>query len=285
MTRKEYKMKKKDKISLLIFKKEDNTISEKEHKKLNKYLEKNPDLKEEYVLIKRIREELKNSNETPLPADFKSKLREKLVDYNLNSKKVKEKSILFKINVTATAVLAVFLIAFSLKTNYYNIDNTSKKETILTQNEHSTKMAENVKESTMENRSTDTLKDTKNSPDGFIEDESYSSKNITLHEVTKENTPVSTKEAKVSSGSNRSINATSPLQTFLEKTSEIVIITNCDNKIFEDIKIEKVEENIFKIDITEYNKVINILENITYELINYNEENIIKPYFYVVNNK
>ena len=47
--------------------------------------------------------------------------------------------------------------------------------------------------------------------------------------------------------------------------------------------VEEIEKNIFKIDIKEYTNVINILNDIPYEIKNFSEENTFKPYFHLVN--
>ncbi len=293
-------MKKNDKISILMYKKSDNTITKRELKKLNKYFEKNSDLKEEYVLIENIRKELKNCSESPLPSDFKVKLREKLVDYNLNNAPIKNKKDLFKINITATAVLAVFLIAFSFGTNYYNTYNTSKKEIEPSYNYETYEYSEDKNGNKLTNNTQKDItantkeriinegKRTLNPPDNFNINTADTHKEITPYEVAKENAPIENEvvaiEENASSGGGSSM-ASPPLSDFSQKVSNIVIITNCDTTIFENVKMEEVEKNIFKIDIKEYNNIINILNDIPYEIKNFSEENSFKPYFYIVNEK
>ena len=301
MAGKEYKMKKKDKISLLIFKKADNTINKKELKKLNKYLEKNSDLKEEYVLIENIRKELKNCSDSPLPSDFKVKLREKLVDYNLNNTPIKSKNNLFKLNITATAVLAIFLIAFSFGTNYHNSYNTLEKETQSSYNLKASQPTqdinnnlEDVNISAKQRIMTEDKSRTVNSSVDSNKNIADTHKEITPYEVAKENAPIENEavaiEENVSSGASAgggggSSMATSPIYDYSHSVDNIVIITNCDNSLFNDIKMEEVEKNIFKIDIKEYSNIINILNDIPYEIKNFSEENSFKPYFYIVNEK
>lgn len=331
MTGKEYNMKKKDKISLLMFKKADNTISEKELNKLNKYLKKHSDLNEEYVLIKNIKDELKNQSNSPLPSDFKVKLREKLVDYNLNNAPLKSKKNLFKINITATAVLAVFLIAFSFGINYNPHEKIKIKE-IMPSNNYKT--SQSVEDKDISKSTTESLNnENSNNKERIInEDKSRTSNQPVLfnNSTTKpqeklpgnkekeENTPaIANQEHKISETevSSESLNdktsdnetanafgnenihsggnaggggggssmATPPIYDFSHSVENIVIITNCDNSLFNDIKMEEIEKNIFKIDIKEYTNVINILNDIPYEIKNFSEENTFKPYFHLVN--
>ena len=73
----------------LIYKKLDNTISEKELKILNKKLEKNVELNNEYQLILNIQNELKEFPKAELPENFSKELRYKLT--LANQEKVSEK--------------------------------------------------------------------------------------------------------------------------------------------------------------------------------------------------
>ena len=338
-------MKKKDKISLLMFKKADNTISEKELNKLNKYLKKHSDLNEEYVLIKNIKDELKNQNNSPLPSDFKVKLREKLVDYNLNNAPLKSKKNLFKINITATAVLAVFLIAFSFGINYNPHEKMQNKEIMPSNNYKTSQSVEDkdISKSTNESSNSENSNNkeriinedksrTSNQPVLFNNSTTKPQEKLPENKEKEENTPaIANQEHKISETevSSESLNdktsdnetanafgnenihsggnaggggggssfgsggsggsggqgsmATSPIYDFSHSVENIVIITNCDNSLFNDIKMEEIEKNIFKIDIKEYTNVINILNDIPYEIKNFSEENTFKPYFHLVN--
>lgn len=95
----------------LIYKKLDNTISEKELIKLNKKLSKDSELYKEYELIKTITEELKETPLQPLPENFKHILKTKLVQCEYNKKRKSE----YKIPIYALASLAaLFIITFAI---------------------------------------------------------------------------------------------------------------------------------------------------------------------------
>lgn len=313
-------MKKKDKISQLLFKKADNAITEKELRILNKYLEKNCDLKEECVLIENLRKEFENLKDSPLPENFNIKLREKLVDYNLNNAPYKNKKNLFKINITATAVLAVFLIAFSLGTNHFESFKTSEKEiepeynfkTSDSQAERRTRELttgglEDANTTTRQRANAEVKSNTVNSSKELntpsseitsneISDENFASQPETVatadHSL-EESTEADTLSNGGNSGGGSSGSSSSgggggssaPIETydFSHSVSNIVITTNCDNALFDNIKKETVYENIFKIDIKEYSNVINVLNNIPYEIKNFSEENLLESYFYIEN--
>lgn len=104
----------KKKLSSLIYKKLDNNISDKELKLLNKYLEKDSKLKEEYNLTKNILAEFKNSTDIDLPDNFKSELRTKLINYNLSRKDTLKRCFkLSGIMATSVALVCIMIFAFN----------------------------------------------------------------------------------------------------------------------------------------------------------------------------
>ena len=115
------------KILKLIYKKLDNTISDKELKKLNIKLENNEELKNEYLLICNIQNELKNSDEVPLPENFKSQLRYKLTQITQeNTVAVSRKNFFCP---AAGAIAAVFIVVFALNSQPDKLTNIVVQET------------------------------------------------------------------------------------------------------------------------------------------------------------
>lgn len=102
-----------DKYSVLIYKKLDNDITEKELEKLNKHISKCENCKQELKLIETLKSDLRKEKEVELPADFSIRLREKLAEYNLNREVPHKKKIWLPVNTIATACVAVCLVVFA----------------------------------------------------------------------------------------------------------------------------------------------------------------------------
>lgn len=259
-------MNKKDKISLLIYKKLDKTISEKEEKKLNKYLLKYPELNEEHVLIKKISEELKKEATTPLPENFNVKLRQKLVEYNLTkSSSTAEKSGWFSFNKAATAIVLVLIVGVALSYNSIaplvnnKVDEPTEEISYSAQKSRTINSSEDLKAKNEDKEFTESKLATGND----ILNDKANTEDIELANLTPE------------------VNGIAVYSEDKTEGEYIVVTAKCDISLLSEIEKEETEENTFKISMKDYDKVIDLLKNYTVEINNSNEQTLSNEYFII----
>lgn len=291
----------KNKKSLLIYKKLDNSITDKEQKLLNKYLEKNQEFQEEYKLINSISEELKNSTKKDLPADFNVKLREKLVNYNLNKDSDSRKRKFFPVTTMATLVTAVFLVVFAfnnteiLKSNVINentdvtseykteepvkADNSKQRITNFTSDNTDDVSEKNIiKSKSLEKAQ---IPDAQNTPSVASEEILIKNENITQYNSAINDKNESTDGDNISSGGG---GGNSGVKLSSSDYSEYIVLkTNYDISLLKDIKIESLAYNTFKISMDDFENIKQIIKDIPFEIQNENEENLKKEYFILIN--
>lgn len=269
----------KNKISLLIYKKLDNSITEKEEKLLNKYLEENKEFQEEYKLINNISEELKKDIKKELPADFNIKLREKLVNYNLNKDSITKKRRFLPVTTVATLLTAVFLVVFAfndtqLFKNHIINENygVSTKNTSIEQSEiqNGKQRAINAPVADYSYKADNSFNEASNDQTPSVASENNIERNKNTTEYKKENSDI----PESTNHENSDIALTS-----LDYSDCIILKAKCDISLFNGIKTESLTFNTYKIAISDYQNVRKILENIPFEILNENEENLLKDYF------
>lgn len=101
----------------LIYKEQDEIISDRDKIKLNKHLSKCENCKEEYKLIKNIISSLEDIETAPLPENFNLSLRNKLVEYNMSKGQSAPFYKRVPVNIAATLALALGITVFALNNN------------------------------------------------------------------------------------------------------------------------------------------------------------------------
>ncbi len=123
-------MRKCSRISRLIYKEADGIITDKEKKYLSKHIESCHKCREEYLLVTGILRELKEEENKPLPENFSTALRQKLIEYNLN----KTNTVPFLrtkwVNIAVTCCALLGIMTFALSGNLKDIKNENLTESI-----------------------------------------------------------------------------------------------------------------------------------------------------------